>query len=398
MFSGLRGLQWKLKLGQLAMWVLLPLVSLAQSEKPKKLQVSGYVKFLQSNTFVPLAPLDTTLKLTDNLIHNRLNFHYYPGKRWKIAVETRNRIFYGDQVRVPGFGDQIDQYNGLVDLSVRWLDEGGFLLHSIVDRAYVNYSHQKWDITVGRQRINWGVNMIWNPNDLFNAYNFLDFDYEERPGSDAVRIQYFPGDLSRIEIAAAPADSLENSVAAALYRFNAKGYDFQLMSGYYRGDFALGGGWEGNLGQVGFKGEGSWFYPLGGSADTTSALGASVTLDYMFGSGLYLMGSALYNSDGARAGLAQGGIAARQLSARNLFPSRWAMYGSVSGSPHPLLSLSAGAIYGLTNNLLILVPSTTYSIKENWDIDLLGQLFFSDGANGFASQGAGVYLRLKWSY
>lgn len=388
------------------LWALaffIPVTLQAQDDGPKKLQVHGYVKFLQTNSFSPIPGLDTTLKFTDNLLHNRLNLHWYPAKRWKVALEARNRLFWGDQVRQPGYADAIDQYNGLLDLSVRWIDDGGFLLHSVIDRAYVNYSHEKWDITLGRQRINWGVNLIWNPNDLFNAYNFLDFDYEERPGRDAVRIQYFPGTLSRAEVAFAPADTLENSVAAALYRFNAKGYDIQVIGGYLSGDIALGGGWEGNLGQIGFKGEGTYFLSTGLSNDTTNALGASLTFDYMFGSGLLLTGSALYNSQGKAAGAAQGGLAAAQLSARNIFPTEWGFYGSASWQPHPLVNLNSGVIYGTTNNLVIWVPSVTYSIKENWDIDLVGQVFFSDrpvglGGARFGAAGAGVFGRLKWSY
>ncbi|MEL6843300.1 MAG: hypothetical protein AAFP02_08800, partial [Bacteroidota bacterium] len=194
-----------------------------QAQEAKKLNVGGYVKFLQTQYFVQNPQLDTTIGLTDNLFHNRLNLHYYPNEKWDIGIESRNRLFYGDQIKVnPAFSDQVDTYNGLVDLSVRWHDGNGFLLHSIIDRAYVNYSHDKWDITVGRQRINWGINTVWNPHDLFNAFNFLDFDYEERPGSDAIRVQYFPGVVSRAEIAIAPDDTIENSVAAALYIFNVK--------------------------------------------------------------------------------------------------------------------------------------------------------------------------------
>ena len=192
-------------------------------------------------------------------------------------------------------------------------------------------------------------------------------------------------------------------MAAALYRFNAKGYDIQLIGGYLSGDLAMGGGWEGNLGQIGFKGEGTWFLATDLSNDSVNALGASLTFDYMFGSGIYLMGSALYNSRGKAAGQAQGGLAAAQLSARNIFPTEWGFYGSVSGQPHPLVNLSSGLIYGTTNNLVIWVPSVTYSIKENWDIDLVGQVFFSDravglGGAGFGAAGAGVFGRLKWSY
>ena len=62
-------------------------------------------------------------------------------------------------------------------------------------------SDEKWELTLGRQRINWGVNLAFNPNDLFNAYSLIDFDYQERPGSDAIRFQYFTNELSSFETA-----------------------------------------------------------------------------------------------------------------------------------------------------------------------------------------------------
>ena len=52
-----------------------------------------------------------------------------------------------------------------------------------------------------RQRINWGQTLVWNPNDIFNAYSYFDFDYIERPGSDAIRLQYYPDYSSAIEMA-----------------------------------------------------------------------------------------------------------------------------------------------------------------------------------------------------
>jgi hypothetical protein len=62
--------------------------------------------------------------------------------------------------------------------------------------AYLDYTAGKWQFRVGRQRINWGVNLVWNPNDVFNSFSYFDFDYEERPGSDAVRVQYYTGTTS----------------------------------------------------------------------------------------------------------------------------------------------------------------------------------------------------------
>ena len=65
-------------------------------------------------------------------------------------------------------------------------------------------------LRIGRQRINWGVNLAWNPNDLFNAYSLIDFDYQERPGSDAIRFQYYMGDLSVLNLQYNPGMGLTN--------------------------------------------------------------------------------------------------------------------------------------------------------------------------------------------
>ncbi|MDX2246169.1 MAG: hypothetical protein SF052_05310 [Bacteroidia bacterium] len=373
----------------------------AQNDSTSQISLGGYVKFLQTASF---SGLDTFADpLTQNLIHNRLNFKYFPNDNWTIAIEARNRIFYGEQVRfTPNYADQVDQYNGLVDLSVRWVEGEALLVHSIIDRAYVDYSSGKWQARIGRQRINWGVNLVWNPNDLFNAFNFLDFDYEERPGSDAIRLTYYPGVLSSAEVAFSPAQNIEESVGAAMYKFNLKGYDVQVLSGYYRGDFALGAGWAGNLGQLGFKGEATWFTPLEPSADSVQSLGISATTDYLFGNGFYLSGAFLYNSRGNVGGFGgSGGLFASNItvSAKNLFPVEWAFVVQGSGNVTPLFSTSGVIIYSPQNNLVAAIPTLTYSIKENWDIALVGQLFFMEiPQNDFRNLANSLFFRIKWSY
>lgn len=395
---------WYLLVGIL--WIPTQHLNAQSDEEPKKVELHGYVKYLQTTTITDFPGYP----LTNNLIHNRLNFAWYPNSKWTVAVEARNRFFYGEQIKLDTtYGDQIDQYNGLVDLSVRWMDSKYGLAHSIIDRAYVNYATDKWDIRVGRQRINWGVNLVWNPNDLFNAFNFFDFDYEEFPGSDAIRVQYYPGLLSRVELAISPGQYDTTTVAAALYRFTAGTYDIQALGGYYLGQVAIGGGWEGNLWNAGFKGEGTYFHPLEGqTTDTTGAFGMAVTLDYLFANGIYASVASLYNSDGSSGpGLGGAGISTGlvglQPSARNLFPSRWTYFLQASGSVTPLFNVSGAVMFApesaFGKNMTILIPTLTYSIKENWDIDLISQIFLTEieplPYQHFVSS---AFIRLKWSY
>lgn len=369
----------------------------AQDDDQPKWVLGGYVKYLQSNTY--LAPFKTLT--TNNLIHNRLNLKWYATNRLTFSVEARNRMFWGEEVKgTPNYGDLINVYDGLVEASTLWINEDQFVLHSILDRAYVEYATDKWELRLGRQRINWGINTVWNPNDLFNAFNYLDFDYEERPGSDALRFTYYTGLLSSVEVAFSPAKEMKNAVGAALYRFNMGNYDLQLMSGYYRGDIAFGGGWSGYIGGAGFKGEASYFVPTEQSTDSLSTFVISATGDYQLGK-FYLMGSVYYGNRGVDqidiTGL-QTGLLGAQLSAKNLYPTKWAFFTNASTQLSPLSSLSLGIMYSPNGHLLTAIPTITYSIKENWDLDLVGQLFFLEDQKSLKNLVDGVYLRMKWSY
>ena len=140
-----------------------------------RVQVSGFVKYMNTAS---VASLDSMI--TDNLIHNRLRLKVNITNKLTSVVEMRNRIFYGEGTSLnPHLGSLLNDDGGLIDLSFVPVNKQAFVMHSILDRAYLKYSAQKWELRVGRQRINWGVNLAWNPNDLFNAYSLIDFDYQE---------------------------------------------------------------------------------------------------------------------------------------------------------------------------------------------------------------------------
>lgn len=390
--------------------------SLAQDTtetKPKRafkdiVRVSGYIKNLNIVSFSE----NPLIGNADNhFIHNRLNFRIYPVKGLSVGLEFRNRIFYaGQTATTPALKEVIGSDGGLIDMS--WNignDANPVLLNSTIDRAWVAYGNKNFDLRIGRQRINWGINTAWNPNDIFNAYNFIDFDYEERPGTDAVRFQYFGKKMSGFEIAIAPRADWKEATAAAMYKFNAKEYDFQFIAGQARRDITAGFGFAGNMGLAGLKGELQWFGPFKNFTDTVHIISGAITADYAFMNSLYISGSILFNSNGiddsdpAKLGSFFSGA---ELDARNLMPTKYNGFVSMSYPITPLVNASFAAIYGYGPHLLLLNPSITYSIVENWDILLVGQLFFSEFPevqNGnvesrYQNLSNSVFLRLKWSY
>ena len=260
------------------------------TKHPHKFTVNGYVKYLEQISFVN----DPTNLQTLDLIHNRLNFRYQPNDHFIYTLDIRNRIYYGDAVKqYPGFAALETGPGGTVNLSQNWVNKNSMLFNSAIDRANAEYINGKWDITLGRQRINWGISTVWTPNDIFNTFNYFDFDYEERPGSDAARISYAFNSSSSIELAVSPGRTANQNIGAVMYRFNKWDYDFQLFSGIYQQNFTAGAGWAGNIKDAGFKGEVSYF---ASNKQDSAAIAASLSVDYAFKNGIYCLG--LYNSLG----------------------------------------------------------------------------------------------------
>ncbi len=367
---------------------------MGQEEEEKKWWIRGYVKDLLS------ANISDDSVTFDNLIHNRLNFKWFPSNQINIKVELRNRLFWGETVKfVPQYGELVDVNNDHFDLSVM---EGrnSILFHSMIDRAFIEWYKNDWEVRLGRQRINWGINVVWNPNDLFNAYSFFDFDYEERPGSDAILIKRYMGVASSIELASNVADDFDEMVIAGKWGWNKWNYDFQLLVGKAREDVTLGFGWAGNIQDAGFKGEVTYFSPYTGNGE--KEILASMGLDYSFESSLYLNGSFLINSAAPVTPDFQESInlfSTDRLTAKDLSPFRYASFLQTSYSFHPLINGGVATIYYPSKrDALFINPSVTISLKPNLDLDVISQLYFDKFFDEYKAQARLIFVRMKWSF
>jgi hypothetical protein len=369
------------------------LTSYSQSDSTtKKLELRGYIKSMQ------IASFDASLNniTNDNLIHNRLNFRYFPSSKLTLALELRNRLFFGETVdAIPNYADLVDQDNGYADMSWSVVDQPSLVLLTQIDRAWAEWSTDQWEVRLGRQRINWGTNLFWNANDLFNAYSLVDFDYEERPGVDALRIQKHFKKMNSIDVAVKPGKDSADWIGAVMYRFNKWRYDFQLLSGWWHTDYVVGAGWAGNIWRLGFKGELSYFIP---NENGDNVLSASISSDYVFGNQLFLSAGFLFNSTGVDTSFqfAQNVFVA-PLSAKSLMPTKYSGIVSISYPFSPIFSGGLVSIYSPGVNTLFLMPSLNHSISNNWEVALFGQAFWMK-TDEFKNIGNGIYLRFKWSF
>lgn len=375
----------------LSLLFIFPFVTRAQGEDEKQFHVNGYVKDMLS-----IFDLDTVTYM-DNLIHNRFNVEWNWTDDITLYVGMRNRVFFGDLVsQTPNYSTFIDTNNDYFDLSFNSIDKQKLVVNSVFDRLYLEWIVDEWEFRIGRQRVNWGTNIVWNPNDLFNAYSFFDFDYEERPGSDAIRIIKYFGFASSLEVAAKYADNIDEVVAAAMYKFNTGGYDVQLISGIAQGDFTAGIGWAGNIKNAGFKGEASYFTPYEDRPFSRTVFTGSVTIDYSFSNSIYLLGSYLYNSNpGGQLNLLGGGSA---LSAKSLMPYEHSLLAQFSYPFHPLMNTGLAIMSFPGEKSFFLNPSFGISASDNLDIGLFGQLLFDNPNDKVESTFRGIFTRVKWSF
>lgn len=364
--------------------------------KMKDWSLNGYVKYMQTASFTQI---DNNW-MTDNLIHNRLNFNWNINNNFTFNTQMRNRVYYGETVTFfPQYSEIINVENGYLDMSFLVFEGKSVFMQTNFDRLYLDYNFDKFQITIGRQRINWGQTFAWNPNDLFNSYSFFDFDYEEKPGSDAVRLQIYPSYSSKIDLVF-KLNHENKYTMAGLYRFNMWTYDFQFLGGYFEEtDIVLGAGFSGSLLKGGFRGELSYFQPKDNMSDTTSSIVASLGYDYTLGNSLMIQVEALYNGYGNSSGdfnLQE--FYFLQMSPQNLSITEYSFMSQLTYPITPLFNATVSAMYSPNNKSTYFGPSVVYSLKDNLELSVYSQFFTSNTDAEEGGKGAFLYWRLKWSF
>ncbi|NOY51503.1 MAG: hypothetical protein GXO88_13195 [Chlorobi bacterium] len=390
----------------------------------KNLRMTGFAEYLNNN-WIPsqtYKSLGFNTWQSQSTIYNRFNFWWNPSNKLEFHVGMRNNFTFGPLVAAYNnlfdYAKFLTYDDGYMDLTWKISGDDSNVLYTNLDRLNAKFAYKKFEITMGRQRINWGTNLVWNPNDIFNALNYFDFNYIERPGSDAVLMQYYTGDFSSVQFAAKLnyrielLDSLNTKkklslTAAAMYKFNKWNYDFQFFGGMMQTDITAGMGWAGNIGGAGFTGELSWFKDKDDFSDTSGIVVASLSADYIFKNQLMVSISCIYNSNGStdyayknqNAGLGSlNTMFSSSLNVKNLTPSRFDIFGQLSYPASPLINVTFSAILNPFDKSAYLGPSATFSLSDNISLMLVSQIFTGDMLTEFGDFGQMYFLDLKWSF
>ncbi len=363
----------------------------------ENIRISGYLQAAPVRISTELPEPIGQQSWMEYRLQNRLNLSWRATSDLTFNWQMRTRLFAGDLLReFPEYVDVIDTDDGLVDLSWMVARSDDWLLHHIPDRLYAEWNRGDWDVRVGRQRVNWGVNMITNPNDIFNIYSFYDFDYPERPGTDAIRIQRHIDFTSRVELALSPAREARDSVVAGLYAFDMNGYDVQLISGYFRDRFTAGGGWAGDYRGIGIKGETMFYSDINardGGRETNFIVATSA--EYMFENSLFAVAEILYNRAGGREEFT---LTGEQLTPDNPSFSTYQATTQLRYPIHPLLDGSLAVIWYPDESAVFISPALTWSVAQDLDFRILGQFFAGSDDSVFGDAGNLLTASLTYNF
>ena len=290
-----------------------------------------------------------------------------------------------------------------------------------VYRGWLRFEDGPLRITVGRQRVPWGVGRLWNPIDRFNAIGPLAVEGDQSLGIDAVDVRWSFSGFDHLQLVYAPSTRSADARYAVRYQAVVRDVDLGVMVGRFEQAFSAGIDLAGNLGDAAWRVEAVWTDPR----RTAAVLGsgpreverfwqvvASVDHNFDVGTGIYVLVEHLWDQNAL--GLGPGGRGGSLLSFFQapgipITRDRFAGSGVVSLVSHQT-GLMAGYDLGASarGDLLLLwdwqgqsaaiAPVLTFTGFNEVELSLGAQFFAGAKRSQYGSQETLVYALVEWFF
>ena len=308
-------------------------------------------------------------------------------------IEYDNELLLGDYIDTQQFSTQKRQTStGYIDLEDEYLDQSDIYARHLLYRAYISYTMNDISLRLGRQRIAWGTALLWNPMDILNPLNPIQLEREERPGVDALLMDWDYNALSRLSLVAARHDEGEESSYAVRWRSHLGQFDFALMSGQFRNDDVTGFDFAGQIEQIGIRGEFTRNSTITYGVYNRLVVGA----DYTFANTLSISIEYYFNGQGAR-------------DKDDYDITRW-LSGDLQGLARHYIGTFIGydltpifrwdnyIIINLDDNSSFVFPGLDYSLSDNLDLSVGVQLYNGSEDSEYGQLQNIYYTQLQWFF
>jgi hypothetical protein len=382
-------------------------------------EIRGYFKTVPLY-FGAASPSLQLLELPDSgfLDYSRLRIssrtESMPGLYLNVAAELA--AWAGDLDAAPFTGENAS-FPTLIE--ARWNIRQSEHLQAdfFIDRFNAEGYMGSLSFVLGRQRIAWGSGFFWNPTDVFNPYGPLALDPEDRPGVDALRLDYQLGTVSSVTIAHAVADKpwyyreyADHAATVVRAGTGLGSYDLHVMAAFDRRERTLGLDLTGYLGGAGIHLEAAYVRSplrvdtvddpeLGAPGDIYGSLSWSeivAGLDYGLGDGTNLQLEWFHNTGGTTEPDRYTPLAVVQ--GRLLAVGRDYAVGSLSRPITPLFTGRLVALLNVPDGSAALVPGLDWSASQNVRLMLGAQFFTGPDRSEFGPLPVIGYAFLRLSF
>lgn len=248
------------------------------------------------------------------------------------------------------------------------------------DRLAVSWAPAGWvTIGAGRQAISWASTLSLTPADPFIPFDPSDPFREYRAGVDALRLQFFPGPLSDIDLVVRPASYSSGQTLTALVRGRTvwRSWELSAWLGALHDEPAVALGAVGAIGPVAVRGEAT-LRQEGDSVVFRGAVGLDGRFDVL-GRDLYY--GLEYQRDGFGASRSEDLLASAQSPAfargelQVLGRDELVVQGSYQ--VHPLWTIHLFVLTNLEDPSTLASPAVSYSVGN--EAAARGGVFFGLG-------------------
>ncbi|MBN1301474.1 MAG: hypothetical protein JW995_09700 [Melioribacteraceae bacterium] len=320
----------------------------------------------------------------------RLRSEIYFSDRFWLNLEYEANALYYDAPLQFDLLQQTQTNRQLLDLSWKIADGKNFTSNQYIDRAFIRYSMDIGNITIGRQRISWGSGRIWNPTDLFNPINPVNFAKTEKDGADAVSFNYFIANFTDIELVLNPTEKMRNNNFGFRFRTNYNEFDLSFIGGRFDNTVKIGLDLAGNLFDSGIRWEG--IYSLK-SDHAEEYLKYIIGIDYQFTPELYALMEFHHNGEGKSQKLYY--QIQRLIRGEIINLSRNYLYAGLSYLISPLLTAMISNISNLNDKSGLFAFTADYSISEDFYANFGFQLPYGSIFTEFWYYPQSYYLQLN---
>ncbi len=343
------------------------------------LSLKGYYKNL--NFVSKRAATGSTMGAELNRI--RTEWDAKIGKTFSTKVIWDNELIAGDYVNSEEFAARQTQRNlPYLNMDYELVRKTDFFYGQSFYRAYGQIDTGPVQLTVGRQKIGWGVMRLFSPVDLFTRLPIFDIEKEEKVGTTAANLTLSLSPSLKINPVYAFHPDFDQTRLGGRITKTIGRFDLSALGGKFLTDEIFGFDFTGDIKKAGVRGEVIYDRTETGGDFVQFAGG----IDYGFENSFYTALEYFHNGRGI----------SNAVQIQTVHPNFLGL--NLKYDLSPLWTVAAETVVDLNGGSVFLFPETRYSLFEWAEIAVGGQIPVGKSGGEFTTVPNAFYFQTQFFF